>query len=103
MVTHGQLVRYYLLALRHWEAHPAVRELCAGIDLGRRGYCELFASRHLDATAWTTGGALSGNAAYDDAVALLSHSGRGGGARDAWGRATVPPALADAAPSAAPD
>lgn len=102
MVTHGRLVGYYLLALRHWEAHPAVRELCAGVDLGRRGYCELFAGRHLDATAWTTGGALSGNAAYDDAVALLAHSGREGGALDARGRATVPPVPADDAPSAAP-
>ena len=72
MVTHSQLVRYYLRALRHWEANPAVRALCASVDLGRRGYAELFAARHLDATAWTTGTGVSGNAAYADAVALLA-------------------------------
>lgn len=72
MVTHEQLVQYYLHALRHWEANPAVRTLCAAVDLGRRGYAELFATRHLDATAWTTGKGVSGNRAYDDAVKLLA-------------------------------
>ena len=75
MVTHQQLVRYYLHALRHWERHPAVRELCESIGLSRRLYAELVASRHLDATAWTTGRGLSGNAAYDDALVLLAPAG----------------------------
>lgn len=78
MVTHERLVQHYLCALRHWEAHPAVRDVCAEVDLNRRGYCELFASRHLDATTWTAGGALSGNAAYADAVARLAASPPGG-------------------------
>jgi hypothetical protein len=75
MVTHQQLVGHYLQALRHWERHPAVRELCESIGLSRRLYAELCASRQLDAMAWTTGRGLSGNAAYDDALALLAAPG----------------------------
>ena len=72
MVTHKGLVGHYLHALRHWERYPAVQELCESIGLSRRLYAELCASRQLDATAWTTGKGLSGNAAYDDALALLA-------------------------------
>ena len=72
MVTHEGLVGHYLHALRHWERYPAVQELCESIGLSRRLYAELCASRQLDATAWTTGKGLSGNAAYDDALALLA-------------------------------
>ena len=88
MVTHEQLVQYYLHALRHWEANPAVRTLCASVDLGRRGYAELFATRHLDATAWTTGKGLSGNRAYADAVKLLATPATDG---DSAERAAHPP------------
>ena len=72
MVTHERLVRHYLHALRFWERHPAVQELCESIGLSRRLYAELCASRELDARAWTTGRGLSGNVAYDDALALLA-------------------------------
>ncbi len=72
MVTHEGLVGHYLHALRHWERYPAVQALCESIGLSRRLYAELCASRQLDATAWTTGKGLSGNAAYDDALALLA-------------------------------
>ncbi len=72
MVTHEGLVGHYLHALRHWERHPAVQELCESIGLSRRLYAELCASRQLEAKAWTTGKGLSGNAAYDDALALLA-------------------------------
>ncbi len=72
MVMHEGLVGHYLHALRHWERYPAVQELCESIGLSRRLYAELCASRQLDATAWTTGKGLSGNAAYDDALALLA-------------------------------
>ena len=72
MVTHERLVEHYYRAVRHWEDRPAVQELCASVGLNRRSYAELFASRHLDATTWTTGTGLSGNAAYDDALALLA-------------------------------
>ena len=72
MVTHEGLVEHYLHALRHWERYPAVQELCESVGLSRRLYAELCASRQLDATAWTTGKGLSGNAAYDDALALLA-------------------------------
>ena len=72
MVTHELLVGHYLHALRHWERYPAVQELCESVGLSRRLYAELCASQQLDATAWTTGRGLSGNAAYDDALALLA-------------------------------
>ena len=72
MVTHEQLVGHYLAALRHWERHAAVRELCEARGLSRRLYAELMASRRLDARAWTSGRGLSGNAAYAAALARLA-------------------------------
>jgi len=75
MVTREWLVRQYPLALRHRAARPVVRG--AAVALGRRGCCELFANPHLDATARTAGGESSGNAAHDDALALLAPRGLG--------------------------
>ena len=92
MVTHEQLVGHYFHALRHWERHPAVRELCESIGLSRRLYAELCASRQLDAMAWTTGRGLSGNAAYDDALVLLAAPGA------PWAEATASAADLAAAP-----
>ncbi len=68
MVTHDALVAHYQLALHHGGAYAAVREHAARVGLSRRMYCELFATRHLDASAWTNGTELDGNRAYDDAL-----------------------------------
>lgn len=70
MVTREWLVRQYPLALRHRAARPVVRG--AAVDLGRRGYCELFANPHLDATARTAGGESSGNAVVPVATTVLA-------------------------------
>ena len=68
MVTHEELVAHYAMALHHWRAHALVREHAAGVGLNRRMYCELFATRHLDVSDWTSGTKLDGNQAYDDAL-----------------------------------
>ncbi len=71
MVTFETLVAHYLRALRYWEGQTRVRALGATVGLNRRMYCELFATRHLDATTWTSGIGLNGNAAYDEALRRL--------------------------------
>lgn len=77
MVTHDALVAHYRLALHHWGANAAVREYAARVGLNRRMYCELFATRHLDASAWTNGTELDGNRAYDAALRQQTMPRRG--------------------------
>ncbi len=72
MVTFETLVAHYLRALRHWEGQTRVRALGATVGLNRRMYCEFFAARHLNATTWTSGSGLNGNAAYDEALRRLA-------------------------------
>lgn len=91
MVTHKALVAHYSMALHHWRAHPAVREHATRVGLNRRMYCELFATRHLDASAWTSGTELDGNQAYDQALRHHSLSVLGQGPGSPTPTSVLPP------------